>query len=425
MLINLTIENFLSFDAPVSFSLEAGRKTSRHENHLTDVGGIKVLRGAIVYGANASGKSNLLKAVDIFSHMFYTGDCSIMAGLQFALGERIKPDMSFDVVYAWEDIVFRYIVKTDGAEVKFEKLSLLSGDREALLFERTVGAELALGDTLATCEWYRQRTMAARLLYLPKLLSDGLVEHRSNIVAADVILAAYTGLQGIFVIGADSKPRPGAFYEMFKQEGFKDFLLKLLKRADLGVSDLVWEPIPDKEAQMHYFNNPFKGNGAWVIGHSRAFILLRKDENGVSGEELRLQHNGTSIRPEAESDGTIRLLHLAPMLFQMLNVRGTWFVDEADCHMHPFLVRYLIKTFMDRENSGAQLVVTAHDTNLMTHDIWRTDEVWFAEKRVDGSTDLYSLYQFQPRHDKNLERGYLQGLYGALPCLGGEMVYEM
>jgi AAA15 family ATPase/GTPase len=77
---------------------------------------------------------------------------------------------------------------------------------------------------------------------------------------------------------------------------------------------------------------------------------------------------------------------------------------------------------MDRENAESQLIVTLHDTNLMTHDIWRADEIWFAEKRVDGSSDLYSLYQFTPRFDKRLEKGYRQGLYGAMPHIGGEML---
>ena len=90
MLINLTIENFLSFDAPVSFSMEAGRKTSRHENHVRDVGGIPILKGAAIYGANAAGKSNLLKAMDLFLQMIHRGDCSVLRGLQFVTGMQAR-----------------------------------------------------------------------------------------------------------------------------------------------------------------------------------------------------------------------------------------------------------------------------------------------------------------------------------------------
>ena len=423
MLINLTIENFLSFDTPVSFSMEAGRKTSRHENHVRNVGGISVLRGTAIYGANAAGKSNLLKAIDLFQQMLQRGDCSILRGMQFAIAASIRPDMRFDIVYSNDGNVFRYAVITDGLSVKQESLWSISGEREDVLFDRTNGTKLVLGDELVQSEWYKQRTLADNLLYLPKLLSDGLVENKANIAKSEIILSACAGLSAMFVLGSESRPRPGAFYHFIKQDEFKAFLLELLKRADLGVTDLSWEPLSSKEAEMIFNMHPFNGDGARVLGISRGFYLIKKDASGISGEEFRLQHNGVPLRAEAESDGTVRLIHLSPMLYQMYKGHGTWFIDEADCHIHPVLMRYLLKSFMECKVDDVQLVITVHDTNLMTHDIWRTDEIWFAEKRVDGSSDLYSLYQFQPRHDKNLEKGYLQGLYGALPCLGGEMVY--
>ena len=423
MLINLTIENFLSFDAPVSFSMEAGRKTSRHENHISNVNGISVLRGAAIYGANASGKSNILKAIDIFRQMLNRGDCSIVRGMQFALAESIRPDIRFDVVYSCKEYVFRYEVVTDGLLVKKEALCLIDGDEERMLFKRINGTSLDFDKELGADEWYRQRTLSNGLLYLPKLLMDGLVEHRERIAMSELMLGAWEGINSIFILGSESKPRPGAFYDFVRRDEFKTFLLELLKKADLGVTDLSWEPLSPKEAEMIFNMNPFAGDGVRVMGISRGFYLIKKDVAGISGEEFRLQHNGVPLRAESESDGTVRLIHLSPMLYQMYKGFGTWFIDEADCHIHPMLMRYLLKLFMERDADGAQIIITVHDTNLMTHDIWRTDEIWFAEKRVDGSSDLYSLYQFQPRHDKNLEKGYLQGLYGALPCLGGDMVH--
>lgn len=423
MLINLTIENFLSFDAPVSFSMEAGRKTSRHENHILEVGGIPILRGAAIYGANASGKSNVLKAMDLLQQMLYRGDCSVVRGMQFALAEPVRPDMRFDVVYSWGELIFRYAVVTDGLSVKREGLWSVRAEKELVLFDRVNGTRLELAKELEKSDWYRQRTLADNLLYLPKLLSDGLRENKDSIAMADVLLGACSGLGMMFVLGAESRPNPSAFYHFVKQDEFKAFLIELLKRADLGVTDLSWEPLSNKEAEMIFNMSPFSGEGVHVLNISRGFFMIKKDKSGVSGEEFRLQHNGVSLRAESESDGTVRLIHLSPMLYQMQKGYGTWFIDEADCHIHPMLMRHLLQSFMSRQSEGAQLVITAHDTNLMSQDIWRTDEIWFAEKRMDGSSDLYSLYQFQPRHDKNLEKGYLQGLYGALPCLGGEMVY--
>ena len=423
MLINLTIENFLSFDSPVSFTMEAGRKTSRHENHVCEIDGIPILRGAAIYGANASGKSNILKAMDLFQQMLSRGECSVMRGMQFALAPSIRQDMRFDVVYSANGSIFRYAIVTDGLSVKRESLWSVCADRDSLLFDRVNGTRLVLAEELELAEWYRQRTLADNLLYLPKLLSDGLRENKEDIAMSDVLLSAFDGLVAMFVLGAESRPNPGAFYHFIKQDEFKAFLMELLKRADLGITDLSWEPLSGKEAEMIFNSQPFQGDGVRVLGISRGFYLIKKDSTGISGEEFRLRHNGVSLRAESESDGTVRLIHLSPMLYQMFHGRGTWFVDEADCHIHPVLMSYLLKSFLERSSDGAQIVVTLHDTNQMTHDIWRTDEIWFTEKRVDGSSDLYSLYQFQPRHDKNLEKGYLQGLYGALPCLGGEMVY--
>ena len=422
MLISFTIENFLSFDSPVSLSLQAGRKTSRHENHVFRVKGIDVLRGASVFGANASGKSNVLKAVDAFLQMLARGDCSVLRGMQFALGNSLKPDIRFDVVYSSNGAVFRYEIVTDGLSVKRESLWLVEGEKDDYLFHRVSGSPISLAAEMGKSNWYRQRTLADHLLYLPKLLSDGLKENRESIALSEVILSASNGLAEISVLGADSKPNPGAFYNFVQNEEFKSFLLELLKRADLGVTDLSWEPLSNKEAEMFFNANPVLGEGAFVLNVSRGFYLIKKDSRGITGEEFRLKHNGVPLRAESESDGTVRLIHLSPMIYQMFKGRGTWLIDEADCHLHPMLIRHMLKSFMDRPSDGAQIVVTLHDTNLMTHDIWRTDEIWFSEKRVDGSSDLYSLYEFQPRHDKNLPKGYLQGLYGALPCLGGEML---
>lgn len=423
MLINLRIGNFLSFDTPVSLSMEAGRKTTRHENHVMNVCGFNVLRGAAIYGANASGKSNVLKAMDLFQHMLYRGDCSVVRGMQFALGNTIKPDMLFDIVYSCREMVFRYEILTDGLTVKKEKLSLVNGEIESMLFNRINGTSLELDGNLEASEWYRQRTLANNLLYLPKLIADGLKEYHDKIAMSEIVLAAYIGLLGMFVVGSETQIMPDRFYELVKQDEFKGFLLELLKKADLGVTGLSWMPLARKEAEMIFNTKPTETFGTRVLAFGHGFYLITNDANGVSGEEFQLEHNGVPLRIETESYGTIQLIRLSPMLYQLIHGSGVWFIDEVDCHMHPMLTRYLLMEFMKRDSVQSQLIVSAHDTNLMSHDIWRTDEVWFTEKRLDGSTDLYSLYKFQPRHDKNLAKGYLEGMYGALPCLGGEMVY--
>ena len=138
--------------------------------------------------------------------------------------------------------------------------------------------------------------------------------------------------------------------------------------------------------------------------------------------ELRFVHKGVPMRMAEESEGTIRMFELSVFLYSFKVEQRTWFVDEIDCHMHSFLTYHVLKKIMEMPNVRSQIIVTAHDTTLMDHEIWRTDEVWFAEKRMDGSSDIYSLYQYTPRFDKKLAKGYRQGLYGAIPHIGGEML---
>ena len=136
------------------------------------------------------------------------------------------------------------------------------------------------------------------------------------------------------------------------------------------------------------------------------------------GFALRTIHNNIEFQIQQESAGTRRLLDFSLAFFLLKTRGGSLFIDELDCRLHLFLSQFLINDHMNKSNSKGQLIVTLHDLNLMTNELWRSDEIWFTEKRVDGSTDMYSLYQFKPRFDKDLQKGYVQGKYGAIPMIG-------
>lgn len=147
-------------------------------------------------------------------------------------------------------------------------------------------------------------------------------------------------------------------------------------------------------------------------------VAIDINSHEKKGLALRTIHNGIAFRIQEESDGTKRLIDLALSFFLLRNPNTCLVIDELDCRLHPFLSKFLIQEHMENDKQKGQLIVTLHDLNLMTNEIWRTDEIWFTEKRQDGSTDLYSLYQFSPRFDKNLQKGYIQGKYGAIPMIG-------
>jgi AAA15 family ATPase/GTPase len=118
-----------------------------------------------------------------------------------------------------------------------------------------------------------------------------------------------------------------------------------------------------------------------------------------------------------ESDGTIRLLDLLPIVSTAHKEQRVYVIDEIDRSLHPNLSYSLIQDFLDRQNHN-QIIVTTHDTHLLTFDLLRRDEIWFVEKDKNGATSVYSLEEFTPRYDRNIQKGYLKGRFGAIPMLG-------
>lgn len=428
MLIEATFENILSFDKPTTFSMVAGKITKQHTDHVRKIGGMPVLRGAILYGANAAGKSNVLKALLLFKNMLLSNDCSSLAGQNFLLTDTPYPNMSFDLVFCWGQRVFRYRVTTDGSTIKEETLWMRTDGGDERLFAR-VGTNVIREIPLAD-DWYRSRTFQGQSLYLMKMVSDGLSEFRATIPNAELILSAVQSLQLVFpfslVIPIANVPRllPGG------AESFKAFLEGLLQEADAGISEVVAAPLSKKALEsMPLAAMLAKPDSSLLIEQTQeiaycftfgsSYVLLSRTKSGLKGEELKLRHGRAVFPLSVESEGTIRLLEYAPFLFFLRSIPATYLVDEFDSHLHPVLSKFLLRTIFDHSHPDAQFIVTAHDMTLMTHDLWRTDEIWFAEKRLNGSTDLYSMYNFTPRFDKNLEKGYRQGLYGAVPFPGG------
>ena len=424
MLIKLTIENVLSYDAPATFSLVAGKITKQHKEQVTDVGGVSVLRGAIVYGPNAAGKSNLLRAVFVLVQMLNGDSCRYSYGGQFKLTNEPRNDMSWDMLFSAGGHVYRYLVKTDGVSISEECLWLVS-DKEEVVFERS-GLNVSFGQMFADRTWYESRSFEKSRFVICTLKRDGIIDRRESIPNSEVIIQAIEGLQQIIVLSSDSIPEAQYIGSLLKVEEFMEFLKRLMTVADIGITDVQWRACSRDQAMLildrHRSVNPIRQDGVQFAKDGQALWAIVTKDGASDVFELKFIHNGFELSLNDESVGTIRLFNLSVFLFNLKRTPSVWFVDEIDCHLHPNIAYRLLKEFMTMPNVVSQLVVTAHDTSLMTHDIWRTDEVWFAEKRMDGSSDLYSLYQFTPRFDKRLEKGYRQGLYGAMPHIGGEML---
>lgn len=428
MLISLTLKNVLSYAQETTFSMIAGKITKQHMNHVTKIDDLSILRGAIIYGPNAAGKSNLLKAMGILQAMLQMDNCRFSAGnrYMFAPTSSSSRVMSWKLTYEANGCVFKYSVETDGLVVLTEQLDLVSDEGVVPLFIRNK-MRVHFCDWLAGSEWLKGRTFRPTGFFLSKMVQDGLFERFGEIEHGELLADAARGATNFEVLHSEATPQVSGLASMLEMEEFKSFLKNLLKVADLGIEDVVWRQCLTRESQGLYETiaraREIKENEAHFIEAHGAMWALTLKNGRPMAFELRFVHQGVPMRMGNESEGTIRLFRLSLFLYSLRTSDKTWMIDEIDNHLHPYMTRSVLQAFMDMPEARAQIIATAHDTTLMTQDIWRTDEVWFAEKRPNGSSDLYSLYQYTPRFDKNLEKGYRQGMYGAIPHIGGEMLH--
>jgi hypothetical protein len=219
-----------------------------------------------------------------------------------------------------------------------------------------------------------------------------------------------------FVLGERTEWRHRSA-ELCGNPQYKDAITNMVAFADLGVVDLriSEEPMPEK-ARHVYSAIVAAINSAYKIEKN----LLDITENRKHAQLVhRLGESVVPFEPNQESDGTIAYLTLLGPIISALQAGGVVCVDELDASLHPLLATQLIQLFGDRSLNpkGAQLVFNTHDTNLLSSGILRRDQIWFAEKKQDGSSQIYPLTDFKPRKEENLANGYLQGRYGAIPFL--------
>lgn len=422
MLVEFSVENALSFGVKTTFSMRVGKITKKHKNHVVRAGGTSVVRGCALYGANAAGKSNLLKCLALVERMMIDNSCACVIGRQFKMGSRIEPVMSFTITYEYNDHLFRYEIDTDGSEVLRERLILLDENAEETLYDRKAGVT-ELGKRLSEYSWYENRTCKADAFFLMKLVEDGIRENRKTIPESKLMLDACWGMKQFIVIDATQDVLIGdKFYAKLHEDAYRKYLVDLLHCADMGIDDVGCNALSDREAEAVITKHKGVISGALSDGWSKVvkegpsyYLLQSEDGRSVSVKEICCRHGDRWFRAEDESQGTSKLIQLSSMLFQLSQSRLVWCVDEFDSKLHTILTKALLKQFMDLDNAKTQLIVTMHDTNQMTHEIWRTDEICFVAKNNRGISKLHRLDTFSPRFDKKLTKGYFNGDYGALP----------
>jgi hypothetical protein len=423
MLIAFTVGNFLSFKERATFSMEAANITEFRDTNVFSDSGESLLKSAVIYGANASGKSNLFKAMNLMRTMVIGSSLQTRLDQEipvqkFKLSTECESEPSFfEVVFLKEGVRYRYGFELDPKTVRSEWLFWGKGgdSKETVGFtrEESVFNMKNFGEGLGL----DQKTRANALLLSVAAQFNGEISTKVvNWFSAFSVVASVPGwvwdesLRGSTLTTAN-----------LKNEEYKKEILTFMRIADIDIHDLEVELMPDD-----FF--PFPKSASenvkkWVRDAylTRVFTRHQKydsEKKAVSLERLQLESE--------ESEGTKKLFAMAGPILDSLKKGTVLAVDELDARMHPLITRFLVSLFNHCANSRcAQLIFATHDTNLLIECPFRRDQIWFTEKDKYGASDIYSLVEFKEpesgkkvRKDASFGKDYILGKYGAIPFIG-------
>ncbi|MCD8106447.1 MAG: ATP-binding protein [Oscillospiraceae bacterium] len=409
MLIQFNFKNFNSFCDDTTLDLSAAKMTEFSERVVT-VGDEKILPVAAIYGANASGKSNVYCAFEYMSK--YVVD-SFKYGDDERRFEDVRPHP------------FLFDVSSEKGDTSFEVYFTVPGDKT----EKSYNYGFCIGEDGVTEEWLNYKARTARkystIFYRDKETLDvsGIPKaSRKNIEVALEKQVLIVSLGAKLKIAKCKLVRDWFLNNKFADFGNVVTNLFISRRLPKGFvnDESVREKVVDYFAS---FDETIKGFEVTKIPQQDD----AKDERYMIDalHQKRGSDEMSKIPLADESAGTLKMFALYPDLERVLNSGGVFFVDELNARLHPLLVRNIILTFLNPETNRnhAQLIFTTHDTWQLSNQLLRRDEIWFTEKDDAGVSTLYSLADFvdetgaRIRKDESYEKNYLLGKYGAIPSL--------
>jgi len=361
MLISFTVENYRSFKEKKTFSLKAS-SLQEHIAFVRENNGVNLLPAVAFYGANSSGKSNLLSALKMMKNVLLSSikinPTEALKTDTFKLDERYfqKPTL-FEAIFTSDDSTYRYGFKYSPKRINGEWLYSIKNDREKLLFVRN-------NEGIGVTKDFPEGTGK----------EDSTAENR-------LFLSLVAQLNGKISLSVMSW-----FEELKIFSGIEDFEFETKARFNLFAGDAKAETV-------------------------KRFINAM--DLGIAG----IQRGDVSFK---------KFINMPGLIIDTLSKGGTIVVDELETKLHPLLTQKIIATFNSPESNPnrTQLIFATHDTNLLSNKIFRRDQIWFAEKNCeDESTDIYPLSKIKEqngetiRNDRDYEKDYINGRYGAIPYL--------
>jgi AAA15 family ATPase/GTPase len=444
MIVSFSVSNFRSFASEQTISLVASNRLGNsHEDHVCSIPSAKekVLKTAVLYGANGAGKSNFFKALHYLKTIALESrkKSSGMEREKFRFGAEADEPSVFDLQFIAENKLYRYGVKVDDHRVIEEWLLEIIGTKQKILYERI------------TDEQGNVRVESSNLGFttgkLSALFTVGGPPNQSFLatIQATLVSSDYGNElsevinwfdDNLTFIGPDTS-FSSLGHLLASDSDFLTFAGNFLRSASTGISHLQPQKTEISEDELRnllpkkFISKLLEDvvenkDGIAVISLEQGNELLidRTEENHFYRISIQAAHEHQSgkvipLDLSEESDGTRRLLNLLPALHFLQTGNAVFFIDEIDRSMHPILAKQFLEFFLKSCQGGRhQIIITTHESNLLDLDMLRRDEIWFAEKDQTGASHLYSLADFNVRTDQDIRKRYLQGRYGAIPFLG-------
>jgi len=411
MLIEFSVSNFRSIKEEQTLSMIADSSTRKNDNTFVPIEGnkLRLLNSAAIYGANASGKSNILKALNTLLSYIHTltidVDDNIPYYEPFGLEKScLSQPSSFKLSFIIEGIIYEYQIAFDSREVHHEQLDYYPNKRPANLFIRTKN-EVKRGAYFEDKRLFSSKALT-KYPYLSKVARE---EHEQ-------MQKIYEYLKTYAFLEANDTRMRSSLVRHFNQELQKDEKLKRKLDKLIRIADTHIEQIKTEEKDVDFkFDDEVPEELKKIIMRDNKYELfaVHKTRDGLlEGEEANFPFF------QKESIGTITLYGLGALMLLILNRGDILVIDELDNSLHPKLCKFLIKLFHHPLTNprNAQLIFASHETTLLDKELLRKDQIWFTEKNKYGETQLFSAQDFDKvKGDEPFDLWYMQGKFGGQP----------
>ena len=453
--IGFSVSNFLSFKSPQTMSMMAS-KVARHKEHILNGNGKKILKTGLIYGANAGGKSNFIKAIDFSRDIILDGLEEVDLNrkyfrinkegyrqpgvFEYRLITQSKKEYSYGIAisYAAKEIISEWLVRIEknGSETCIFNRDIDESGENFTFSEVTHKNEAEKIKWEIFLDVFGKNISPA--MKKKSILSD--VAERSNEKSGVLkeIMDVYEWFQSIIILFPTSQY--SGLNQLVEKEEVRKFFSGILKYFDTGIEsveskqgemnfDRIFEGIPKEHAEKLKIriSNDIENDPVMFKVNNQVYSL-RKDEEGNIITTKMMQNHGNPqelFEYSDESDGTQRLFDLIPLFYEHQNNRVI-FIDEIDRSLHTNLTRRFLELFYSlTEKSDCQIIATTHDSNLLDLDLVRQDEIWFIKRLEDHSSKMYSLNRYKERYDKKIDKEYLLGRYDAIPIFDEEILEDM